>query len=352
MNRRPHRRGMQRSLSEGMRRFGRILFRCTIVVLILVAGTLAVYRWLAEQREIDIAQATAPAAGRYVRAGDTDIYLQELGPPSGRIVLLVHGTGAWSETWRTTMIALAEAGFHAVAIDLPPFGYSQRSDRLEYSKAAQAQRIVGVLDALQASSAVLIGHSFGAGPTVEAALLQPQRVAALIIVDGALAVRADDAAANVSGSGMIGALLKLRPLRDSLVATFLTNPGFTRRLIESFIANPASATDNAVRIYQQPLTIAGSTRAVGRWLPELLTPAAPAVSEDPSVYRKLRVPTVLLWGRADTITPLAQGERLASLLPASKLVTLAGVGHIPQLENASMFNRELLHALDSLPTVH
>src|SRR6478672_9507516 len=54
-------------------------------------------------------------SGRYVHAGDAEMFLQEEGPPKDRPFLLVHGTGAWSEIWRGTMHSLGAAGYRAIA---------------------------------------------------------------------------------------------------------------------------------------------------------------------------------------------------------------------------------------------
>src|SRR5262249_10143932 len=70
--------------------------------------------------------AGAPASGPFVRAAGVDLFIQELGPKDAPVVLFVHGMGAWSELWRDTLVATAAAGSHAVALDLPPFGYSER----------------------------------------------------------------------------------------------------------------------------------------------------------------------------------------------------------------------------------
>ena len=76
-------------------------------------------------------------------------------------VVLIHGTAAWSELWRATIDALAAAGFHVIALDLPPFGFSDRPG--DYTRERQAARIDGVLDQLGVAPAIIVGHSFGAG---------------------------------------------------------------------------------------------------------------------------------------------------------------------------------------------
>jgi pimeloyl-ACP methyl ester carboxylesterase len=131
-------------------------------------------------------------------------------------------------------------------------------------------------------------------------------------------------------------------LRDALVAGFLSNPRFTRRLLLSFVADPATATPERVAVYQRPLSVEGTTRAMGRWLPALLVPAEKAASEDPAAYARLTMPLLLIWGERDTVTPLAQGRRLASLAPHAELSVLDAVGHIPQVEAPERFDELLV----------
>jgi pimeloyl-ACP methyl ester carboxylesterase len=133
------------------------------------------------------------------------------------------------------------------------------------------------------------------------------------------------------------------------VATFLTHPLFTRTLLESFIPDPAAATEECLAIYRRPLSVAGSTQAIGEWLPALLLqPMESPRSGQPASYRSLRVPVNVLWGELDTITPLAQGRRITELVPGSRLHALPGVGHIPQIEDVERFNRTLLEVVRAL----
>jgi pimeloyl-ACP methyl ester carboxylesterase len=325
-------------------RVARALLLVIAAFLLIASATLAIFVWRADQREQYSAANAAPRSGRYVKAADVNVFIQESGPAYAPVVLLIHGTGAWSETWRPSMDALAAAGYRAVALDLPPFGYSERPLQPRYSKADQARRIIGVLDSLDVPRAILVGHSFGGGPTVEAALVAPDRVKALVLVDAALSI-AEDNASPQPPAPLLRGLLAVRPLRDGVVATFLTNPQFTRRLLQAFIADPVHATDERVSIYQQPLTVRGSTAAIGQWLPELLAPQAGSQSEGPSAYRTLAIPLIAIWGELDTITPLAQGKRLVSLAPQAKLKVIPLAGHIPQIESPTVFNRLLVETV-------
>jgi pimeloyl-ACP methyl ester carboxylesterase len=335
------------SIFDHMRRALKWIGGTLAVGIVLVALLLSWGRWQASQRESTPAAQLAPRSGRYVPAADVRIFLQEAGSPDLPTVLFVHGTGAWSETWRESMRAIADGGFHAVAIDLPPFGYSDRPQPPLYDKASQGQRIVAVLDALHVQRAIFVGHSFGGGPTVEAALLAPDRLNGLILVDAALSIRERDAVAS-EPSPLINALLGFKPLRNAMVGTFFSNPRYTKKILQSFIADPAQATDERVAIYQQPLFAKGTTQAFGEWLPALIASRTPARSENPDEYRNLTMPVAVIWGELDTITPLPQGKRLASLAPHAVLTVLQNVGHIPQVESPARFNAALLRALRTM----
>jgi pimeloyl-ACP methyl ester carboxylesterase len=104
-------------------------------------------------------------------------------------------------------------------------------------------------------------------------------------------------------------------------------------------------TSERIEIYQRPQRITGSTEAFGSWLAQFVLADDRPASRQPLRYRALTMPALILWGEGDTVTPLAQGQHLASALPDAKLVTMAGIGHIPQLENASVFNNLLVENL-------
>ena len=313
-----------------------VLVVCAVLVLCGV-GVLGVFRLQAQGREAKTRRDAAPPGGRFVRAGDVEVFVQELGLAPAPVVLFVHGMGAWSEIWRETLAETAAAGFRAVALDLPPFGYSERPAPGAYGRQHQARRILGVIDALGAREAILVGHSFGAGPTMEAVLLAPGRAKALVLVDAAIGLDAPEGGVSIPGW-----VLRPRRFRNAIVAATVTNPLLTRRLLTRFVADPAAVTDARVRMLQAPLVVQGATDAFGDWLLDFLTSRETGLSRRSEAYRVVAGPTLVIWGDRDTTTPLAQGQRLAQLIPSAELAVMAGVGHMPQIEDVSQFNRLLL----------
>ena len=273
-----------------------------------------------------------------MHAADVEMLVQEAGPPTGRVVVLVHGTGAWSESWRDTIDALAGASYRAVAVDLPPFGLSDRPAAESYTTTDQAKRLAAVLDTMGASDVVLVGHSFGARATVESVLIAPSRVGALVLVDPALGLDASAA----PPSAPVAWLLHNRTARETLVAALATNPSMTRWILEQFTARHEVLTDQRIAVYQRPVRMRGSTAAIGAWLEDFLIPGDDPASARPAAYTTLAIPTLLLWGELDTVTPIEQGRRIVKLLPSGKLEVLAGVGHIPPIEDPPAFNKALL----------
>ena len=164
-----------------------------LVLLLAIILVIASFRLAASIRETGTRPQLAPRTGHLVPTRSGGVFVQEKGPEDGVPVVLFHGTAAWSELWRHTSDALAAAGFHVIALDLPPFGFSDRPG--SYTRQDQAARISDVLDALKAPPAIIVGHSFGAGAATELAMRYPDRARALVLVDAALGLTAAPSAA-------------------------------------------------------------------------------------------------------------------------------------------------------------
>lgn len=296
----------------------------------VVVGAPVAMRVAAAQREVADAHTAAPE-GRFVDAGDLALFLRDEGPRDGGVLVFIHGSGAWSETWRPVLDALTASGYRCIAVDLPPFGYSDRPANGRYDRPAQAARVVAALDALQVGRFSLVGHSFGAGPTVEIAFQVPDRVERLVVLAGALGIDAPP--------GPLGPLA-WRPLREIAVSTSFTNPAFIGPGLRHFAHNDQVVTPDVIKRYQRPLNVQGSTSAIADWLSELVAPDV-ALSTDSAAYAQLVTPTLLIWGDRDEATPIAQATALAGYLPNATLRVLPDVGHLPQLEATSTVIEEI-----------
>ena len=312
--------------------------RIVLGLLLLLVVALAGFRLAASLRETATREALAPTSGRLVPTSSGGVFVQEKGPPNGIPVVLFHGTAAWSELWWRTSDALAAREFRVIALDLPPFGFSDRPGT--YTRRDQAARVNEVLGALKAGPAIIVGHSFGAGAATELVMRYPERARALVLVDAALGLTAAPSDAPV--------LVRPKWVREVLVSLSITNPLATKWLLQSLIAKKERALPEYVEILQRPTRRANSTADIADWVYYFLGADLAASSADRNAYARLKAPVAILWGDSDTVTPLAQANDLKTLLPQATLTTLPGLGHIPQIEDPGAFNDALLKALGKL----
>jgi len=116
---------------------------------------------------------------RTVETNGIRMHVAEAG--EGPVVVLCHGFPESWYSWRHQLTALAEAGYHAVAPDQRGYGQSDRPEAIEaYTLLHLVGDMVGLLDALGAATAVIVGHDWGAPVAWNAALLRPDRFRAVV----------------------------------------------------------------------------------------------------------------------------------------------------------------------------
>lgn len=316
-----------------MRKLGMsILFLLGLVIALLIGLRLAA----AFREDGD----TPPAEGRIVETALGPIYVEELGPQDGTAILLIHGSVGWSRMWQPTSQALADAGYRAIAFDMPPMGWSFRDPQGDYSRTTQASRVLALIDALKIRP-ILVAHSFGAGAGAEAVMQRPDAFAGLVVVSGAIGLHSHTKPATLPLP------LRTHITRELAVSATVTNPPAMGPMLRKFLYRKDAATDDIVTMLNQPGRRAGTTAAIADWLPTLLVPPTDAQSTRPEAWQALTLPVAFLWGDRDTTTPLTQGERLSELT-GGPLSILTEVGHIPQVEAPAEFQSALIATLSDL----
>jgi pimeloyl-ACP methyl ester carboxylesterase len=116
---------------------------------------------------------------RFIQTNSIRMHLAEQG--SGPLVVLLHGFPESWYSWRHQLRALADAGYHAVAPDQRGYGQTDRpADADKYTQLHLVGDVVGLLDALGASQAVVMGHDWGAPVAWNTALVRPDRVRGVV----------------------------------------------------------------------------------------------------------------------------------------------------------------------------
>ena len=316
----------------------RWVFRLILVLGVLAALVLGVASGAAMLRETQARSEILPTEGRLVDTADGAIFVLETGPEDGPPLLFAHGTAAWSGLWQPVLEAAVADGWRAIAFDMPPFGFSDHAaDRL-YARPRQAERILALVAAMNIKP-IFVAHSVGAGPAVEAVMQDQGAFAGLIVVDGALAL------GRHAEAETLPLPLRPEPIRKAATALTMTNPLLTRQFLSGFVHKKDAVTDDRVALLQRPMVRKNTTAAYADWLPNLLAAPTDARSTRAEEFQALALPVVYIWGAEDTITPLYQAQDLTRLTPGATLITLPGVGHIPQIEDTPAFLLALTDAL-------
>jgi epoxide hydrolase A/B len=116
---------------------------------------------------------------RSIQTNGISMHIAEAG--TGPLVVMLHGFPELWYSWRHQLAALADAGYHAVAPDQRGYGQTDRpADARQYTQFHLVGDVIGLLDALDAESAVVVGHDWGAPVAWNTALLRPDRVRGII----------------------------------------------------------------------------------------------------------------------------------------------------------------------------
>lgn len=255
------------------------------------------------------------------------------GPVVGR-VLLVHGFGGSTYSWRNNVASLNEVGYVVWSIDLPGFGYSTRQEGLDHSQEARSRLLWAFLDqvASRGDPWVLVGHSMGGGTVAAMAMERPKEVSGLILVDGALI---DNQPA------LAGVLLRFDPF-SRWVEVALSRLVTLERLegvLES--AYGRTPTREELAGYGTPLLLPGTAQS-------LTDMTRTGKSMDPSGLLGVSFPILYIRGEKDTWVPLEQVEALGAILPEMVVETIPGGAHCPMETHPAEFNgwvREFLQTL-------
>jgi pimeloyl-ACP methyl ester carboxylesterase len=204
----------------------------------------------------DPVEIAGPWRHRHVAANGARFHVAETGPAHGRLILLLHGFPEFWWAWRSQLPALADAGHRAVAMDLRGYGGSDKTPD-GYDPLTLAADVAGVVKALGARDAVVVGHGWGGYVGWATAVLHGREVSALCAVSAPHPLSMLRALRPGGGAGALRHVLAMQvPL---LPERRLADPssGFLRDHLRSWSApDSAFPDDEAVATYQ---------RAIGLW---------------------------------------------------------------------------------------
>lgn len=260
------------------------------------------------------------SASAFVEAGGLAWHVQLMG--AGPPILLLHGTGAATHSWRDLAPLLAQ-DFMVVAPDLPGHGFSAPLPGLA-TLPAMAAAVGALLARLAVAPLLVVGHSAGAAIGARLFLDQPERTArgaGLVSINGALLPFPGLARDLFPGLARLLFLNPLTPRLFALQAGLMADPGrFIARATGSTIDRRGAALYG--RLFTRPRHVAGALEMMASWDLETLRRDLP----------RLAAPLTLIAGSADLAIPPATAREVARLVPGSEVKILSGLGHLAHEE--------------------
>jgi len=257
------------------------------------------------------------AHSHFVTAGGLHWHVQQMG--SGPVVLLLHGTGASTHSWRDLMPLLARR-FKVIAPDLPGHAFTSRPTEPELSLTCMSRAVCALVRRLDVAPDIVVGHSAGAAVALRMALDKCVSPAAIISLNGAL-FPFTGLARHVFPP--VARLMLLNPFTPRIFASRAQNPGRVRQLIEG-TGSRIDADGLALygRLFRNPSHVLGALSMMANWD---LGPLQSAMPE-------IETPVILVASDADRAVPASNSLRARDMLPNSRVVYFRGLGHLAHEE--------------------
>jgi len=268
-------------------------------------------------------------ASRFVQAGGLRWHVQVMG--EGPSLLLLHGTGSSTHSWRELLPLLARH-FHVVAPDAPGHAFTERPAPQCLSLPGMACAVAALLRKLEINPRLAVGHSAGAALLARLCLQGSIQPRCLVSLNGAL----------LPLPGLPG--LVFSPLAKILTQFDLVPRLFARHaagqpLVPRLLQDTGSTLDPAgVELYRR---LASNSGHVGAALAMMANwDLAQLRNELP----RLATPLLLVTGDNDRTIPRASTRQVCGLLPGSKMVSLPGLGHLAHEERPRQVAALLIRA--------
>ena len=271
--------------------------------------------------------------GEYVNIAGARLRYLAMG--AGSPLLLIHGLGGFLEMWWHNIFPLSHR--HRVfAVDMPGHGLSDSPANC-YSVTHCTDYLLRIIDALELKSVTLVGHSLGGAVSINAAIISPERVANLVLVDSAGLTDKVPVAYRMTTVPFFGEVaLKLawkivsergikRLFRDSTLVSKET------LATVSAIALRPNINQAIIRILRYNMGLIRSNRD------SLVTQKLPLV----------KARTLFIHGAQDRVFPLNNVRNAYNSTPNAQLIVFPDCGHSPHIEKPTEFNDAVLKFLEA-----
>ena len=271
----------------------------------------------------------------YTTQDGTKLHAQIYEPETAMLgkIVMIHGLGASSFSYRNNAPFFAERGYLVVAIDLPAFGYSSKATGIDHSQVKRAEYIwewLNELDMLYGAEAWhLVGHSMGGSTVLAMSNQKPSSVLSMNLIAGAVTQDASRSAWWIDSP--LGEWLKV-----ALRYLIINEDRFSSILMGAYNQTPSKED---VLGYLRPLQTQGTIQALLEFV---------KTSDNVTIDELIPdLPLHLFWGEEDTWVGVENIALIESKANVDAIVRFEGAGHCVH-ETDPSFNEELLKLMQSV----
>jgi pimeloyl-ACP methyl ester carboxylesterase len=265
----------------------------------------------------------------YATINNATMHYVEKGNPSGMPVVFLHGFPFSHEMWNPQLEVVGTT-HHAIAYDLRGHGESDVGDG-QYTIESHVDDLIELLNHLHIVKTVVVGLSMGGYITLRALERNPERFLAAVLCDTRSEADSDEAKLRRAAT--------IAEVKKDGSAHFAE--GFVKAVFatESLTARPDVVSNTRVIMERTPaLSIAGTLLALA------------ARTDTTASLAAISIPTLILVGELDGITPPAACRAIHERIRNSEFFMVPGAGHLSNLENPDFFNQKLLSFLQRIPS--
>jgi pimeloyl-ACP methyl ester carboxylesterase len=312
---RPARRSLGPWATRALRVIGVLLMLTALALALSRAPDLAVQGLVARW---------APPPSDFIDIDGQLVHLRDEGPRDDPMpVLLLHGTGSSLHTWEGWAHVL-QAQRRVITVDLPGNGLTGPNRDDDYHAETIARFVLVLMDRLQVARFVVGGNSMGGDVAWRVALLAPQRVDRLILVDAS-------GPAFEPQSVPLGFLLARLPLLGK-AGDYVLPREIVAASLENLYGDPARVTSAQVDRSFELTRREGNRQALRQRLAQMADEQSGS-GDVPGRLAAITAPTLVLWGGRDRLIPPAVAQVFVRAIPGSRLVEFPALGHLPQEED-------------------
>lgn len=260
------------------------------------------------------------------------VHVRDEGPRDAPAILLIHGSNASLHTWQGWADDLKK-DYRVVRYDQPGHGLTGAQIKGDYSTEAFRDTGAAVMNRLGINRYVVAGNSMGGWVAWNIALKYPARVAGLVLIDSSGAPEAKPTKIPIGFK--LAQSAAVRP-----ILKVFTPRVIIKQSLEQSVGDPSRITPEMVDLYWKLLLHPGNREAT------VARGDFPRKPADAMEFAGLTMPSLILWGKKDTLIPLANAVWFSRQLPNDTLVTYDDLGHIPMEEDPARTVADLRSWLD------